>query len=79
MRMEAVGLARDHVIELPLTQTDIGDALGLSSVHVNRTLQDLRGAGLIELTRGRLRATNWAGLRNAAEFDPSYLHQERIR
>ena len=58
VRMQAIGLAVDHQVDLPLTQADIGDALGLSSVHVNRTLQELRGAGLIKLTRGRLTATD---------------------
>jgi CRP-like cAMP-binding protein len=78
VRMQAAGLAREHEIDMPLTQIDIGDALGLSFVHVNRTLQQLRGAGLIELTRGRLRAIDWSGLCKAADFDPSYLQQQRV-
>ena len=74
MRMERLGLNVAHEIDLPLTQGDIGDALGLSAVHVNRTLQELRGAGLIELTRSRLRAIDWPGLCKIADFDTAYLH-----
>src|SRR5215211_5015427 len=47
-RLRAVGLAQDHACNLPLTQTELGDVCGLSTVHVNRTLQDLRRNGLIE-------------------------------
>ncbi|HEY7248375.1 MAG TPA: Crp/Fnr family transcriptional regulator [Xanthobacteraceae bacterium] len=75
VRMQAVGLSSNYAIELPLTQTDIADALGLSTVHVNRTLQVLRGAGLIKLNRGTLVAIDWPGLRAAGEFDQSYLHK----
>jgi CRP-like cAMP-binding protein len=78
VRMQAIGLAVDHQVDLPLTQADIGDALGLSSVHVNRTLQELRGAGLIKMTRSRLRAIDWHGLCDAGEFDDSYLHQQQM-
>jgi hypothetical protein len=45
VRMQAVGLSSDYSVELPLTQSDIADALGLSTVHVNRTLQEIRSAG----------------------------------
>jgi CRP-like cAMP-binding protein len=75
VRMQSVGLSSGGSVELPITQTDIGDALGLSTVHVNRTLQELRGAGLITLGRGRLVALNWQGLCDAGEFDESYLHR----
>jgi CRP-like cAMP-binding protein len=77
VRMRAVSLAEDHACELPFTQTEIGDALGLSTVHVNRTLQELRGAGLITLRGGALTVQDWEGLKEAGEFDQTYLHQER--
>ena len=73
-RLRAVGLAQDHACNLPLTQTELGDACGLSSVHVNRTLQELRGDGLIELHHGRLTILDWARLKAVAQFDPAYLH-----
>src|SRR5687767_6825748 len=59
VRLRAVGLANGHECELPLTQTELGDALGLSTVHVNRSLQELRGDGLIQLRRGSLTILNW--------------------
>lgn len=53
---------------------ELADALGLSSVHVNRVLQDLRRDGLIE-SRGRhLHVTDWKALKDAGGFDPRYLH-----
>jgi CRP-like cAMP-binding protein len=77
VRMRAVGLSSSHTVELPVTQTDIADALGLSTVHVNRTLQELRGAGLIRYNRGTLVAIDWPGLRAAGEFEHNYLHEQR--
>jgi CRP-like cAMP-binding protein len=74
-RMRAIGLGQDGEYPWPFTQTEIGDALGLSTVHVNRTLQDeLRAKGLIELTKGELRVLDWEGLKRMGEFDPTYLH-----
>jgi CRP-like cAMP-binding protein len=74
VRMTAVDLTSGDQCEWPITQTEIGDALGLSTVHVNRSLQELRGNGLIELTGRSLRVLNWEGLKTAGEFDPTYLH-----
>ena len=73
-RMRAIGLTDCDACRLPLTQTEMADALGLSTVHVNRTLQQLRREGLIEFNRGSLRALNWERLRAAGDFDPTYLH-----
>jgi CRP-like cAMP-binding protein len=77
VRLDAVGLARDHACELPLTQGELGDLLGLSTVHVNRTVRDLRRAELISLREGQLKVLNWEGLRRAGEFKANYLHLER--
>ncbi len=77
VRCRAVGLTEDHAYELPVTQEELGDALGISAVHVNRVLQDLRQDGLIVL-RGRYVSTpDWEGLKVAGEFDPTYLHLDR--
>lgn len=76
-RMQAVGLTDARACPLPITQGDLGDALGLSAVHTNRVLQELRARGLITLDRRRLTILDWDGLRTAAEFDPLYLHQDR--
>jgi CRP-like cAMP-binding protein len=59
--------------EFPLTQREIGDILGLSTVHVNRVLQQLRRSKLVDLNRGRLIIRDRTGLYEAAEFDPAYL------
>ena len=74
VRMRAVGLANAHACELPITQAELGDALGLSTVHVNRSLQELRGRGLITLRGSVLTVEDWEGLKKAGEFDPTYLH-----
>jgi CRP-like cAMP-binding protein len=77
VRLRAVGLANGDECELPVTQAELGDALGLSTVHVNRSLQELRGDGLIQLRAGSLTILNWDGLKTAGEFDPTYLHLSR--
>ena len=57
-RLAAVGLANEGSCDLPIKQTDLADALGLSTVHVNRTLQTLRAMKLIELRGKRLRVND---------------------
>ncbi|WP_336489849.1 Crp/Fnr family transcriptional regulator [Methylobacterium nigriterrae] len=74
VRQQAVGLGSEHRCPFPITQIDLGDALGLSNVHVNRVLQDMRGSGLISLRGGELVIEQWQRLAGAAEFDPAYLH-----
>ncbi|KAA2237816.1 Crp/Fnr family transcriptional regulator [Salinarimonas soli] len=73
-RLTAVDLVDGNRSPLPITQTELGDALGLSTVHVNRTLQELRGDALLEWEGGVLTVLDWAGLKQVGEFDPSYLH-----
>ncbi|MEA2840349.1 MAG: hypothetical protein QOF41_1679 [Methylobacteriaceae bacterium] len=75
-KMRAVGLTQDYSCKFPLTQSVIGDALGLSTVHVNRSLMELRSAGLIQLGKQRLTILKWRELQDYAEFDPLYLHME---
>lgn len=72
-RMRAVGLVEDDQFNLPLTQTELADTLGLTSVHVNRTLQRLREGGFITLGKGRLRILDPKGLAEISGFDGSYL------
>lgn len=76
VRLRAVGLG-NNAFEFPVTQAELADALGLSTVHVNRVLQDLRKDGLIVLRGGRLSTPDWDGLKQAGDFDPSYLHLSR--
>ncbi len=74
LRLEAVGyLAAD----LPLTLTDLADALGLPTVQVNRELQDLQRNGLIELRARGLRVLDFKGLAGLCDFDRTYLRQEQ--
>ncbi|HVX81838.1 MAG TPA: Crp/Fnr family transcriptional regulator [Devosiaceae bacterium] len=77
VRMAAVGLAQDNACRLPLTQEQLADALGLSIVHTNRSLQELRDSGLIRFDGRRLVILDWAGLRHLGQFDPTYLHLRR--
>ena len=77
VRFRSVGLANGNGYELPVTQAELADALGLSTVHVNRVLQDLRRDGLIAVRGGSVSTPDWEGLKNAGEFDPTYLHLER--
>jgi CRP-like cAMP-binding protein len=73
-RMKAIGLVEGQTCQLPLTQAELGDATGLSTVHVNRTLQLLRSDKLIRFRAGSLTILNWEGLRRAGQFDGGYLH-----
>jgi CRP-like cAMP-binding protein len=77
VKMRAVGLVEDHTCKLPISQSEFGDALGLSTVHVNRTLQEIRKAKLISLRGATLKVLDWDGLKKAGEFDPTYLHLEK--
>jgi CRP-like cAMP-binding protein len=77
VRLRAVGLTNGYECEFPITQNEIGDALGLSTVHVNRSLQELRGDGLMDLRRGTLTIFDWEAFKKAGEFDPIYLHLDR--
>ena len=73
VRLEVVGLAADYRFDFNITQEVLADVLGISSVHVNRTLQDMRGA-LIEWQGAELKILNWTKLKDEADFDPIYLN-----
>ena len=74
LRLRSVGLTQADSCDFPLTQTDIADATGLTAVHVNRTLQELRRDGLIVLERKRLQIPDLEKLKDAAMFNANYLH-----
>jgi CRP-like cAMP-binding protein len=74
LRLEAVGRAHGGICDFPLTQNDLADATGLTAVHVNRTLQELRRDGLIELERRQLKILDLQRLKDASMFNPNYLH-----
>lgn len=77
VRLGLVGLNENNIFEFPLTQVEFGECLGLTSVHVNRTLQELRRRGLIELQSRRVRIFDFEGLKGVAQFDPAYLYLEK--
>jgi CRP-like cAMP-binding protein len=77
VRFRLVGLADETGYALPLTQADLADVTGLTSVHVNRMLKKLRDERLLTFRGGRVAIEDWEGLQRLAEFDPTYLHLER--
>jgi CRP-like cAMP-binding protein len=77
VRLRLVGLADETGYALPLTQADLADVTGLTSVHVNRMLKKLRDEKLLTFRGGRVAIDDWEGLQRLAEFDPTYLHLER--
>ncbi|MEO5492584.1 MAG: Crp/Fnr family transcriptional regulator [Sphingomonas sp.] len=78
VRMEAVGLAeRGTMYELPMTQEQLGDATGLTSVHVNRTLKALEGDGLISRNKRFITIADWDRMRAVADFSALYLHLDQ--
>jgi CRP-like cAMP-binding protein len=74
LRLRAAGITHDNSYEMPLTQQELGQALGLSTVHVNRVLKELRDSGLIRLKGRQLDIDDPAGLAALASFNPNYLH-----
>src|SRR3954464_12125471 len=74
LKLKAVGLTNGTSFEFPITQSKIGEATGLSTVHVNRSVQALRADGVIVLERGRCTISDLERLKEAAMFDPTYLH-----
>jgi CRP-like cAMP-binding protein len=77
VRLKMVGLAEVDSFDLPITQIDLADAIGTSSVHVNRVFQALRADGLIQTQRTQIAIPDWQKLEEAGDFDPLYLHFEK--
>jgi hypothetical protein len=73
-RMKAVGLAQKDMLEFPVRQAEIADALGLSTVHVNRTVKSLSHDRLISYRNQSITILNWQALQTVGQFDPAYLH-----
>ena len=81
-RLDWAGLVRDQSFELPLNQAELGDTCGLSTVHVNRSLQALRRDGLIVLENHLLTIPDIDALVKASSFDAAYLNglmRNRVR
>ena len=78
VRLGVVGLAEDNGYPLALSQAELAECLGLTPVHVNRVLRDLRERGLVEFRNGRVAFQDLPGLKKLAEFDPGYLYLDPL-
>jgi CRP-like cAMP-binding protein len=76
LRFQLIGKTHQSSFEFRITQEVLADAVGMSVVHVNRTIQELRGSGLITWQGPKVTINDWEGLTRHAEFDPTYLHLE---
>ena len=79
VRLDREGLADQYGYELPMTQEQLGDALGLTSVHVNRTLRSLEADGMLKRSKRSISFPDWNKMRAAGDFNQRYLHLEQQR
>jgi CRP-like cAMP-binding protein len=77
MRLRNAGLAEDGVYELPMNQEQLGDVVGLTPVHVNRTLKALAADGLIRRDKRHVTVLDWEALRSVGDFSTLYLHLDQ--
>lgn len=77
LRLEDAGLGEGRRQSMPLTQEQLADAVGLTSVHVNRILQQMKAEGLIRREKRLVIIEDWNRMRSVADFNPSYLHQKQ--
>lgn len=76
-RLRNVAMATDSEFDMPITQEDLADALGLTPIHVNRTLKRLRDDGLVTFRKAHIVIHDIARLQKSVGFDPNYLHLTR--
>jgi CRP-like cAMP-binding protein len=74
LRLQAVGLVNDGTFTMPCRQTDIADAVGITAVHANRVIQELRGKGLIHWEGKTVTIHQWDDLAKVGDFSADYLH-----
>lgn len=77
IRLGLVGLVENESYELPLTQSELADTLGVTAVHANRTLKELRAQRCVEFAKGRVSISDFDALKRVADFDPAYLYLEK--
>ena len=77
VRLGIVGLTDGNSYALDVTQIELAECLGLTAVHVNRVLKELRERGLMEFRGGRVTITDFAELERVADFDSNYLYLRR--
>jgi CRP-like cAMP-binding protein len=78
-RLDVIERTSEGGYEFPLTQRELSECLGLTVVHVNRTLQELRRRGLVQLEHRRVKILDRPALQGIAEWDPAYLYLDRRR
>lgn len=78
IRLAVARLGKQTDYELPMTQEQLGDALALTSVHINRTLKALADEGLIERTKRSIRIVDFEQLARVGDFETGYLHLDRV-
>ena len=74
-RLAVIGREAGDTFEMPLTQEQISEALGITPVHANRIIRQLRDDGIVDISRGRVTVLDEAKLADLAQFDDRYLHQ----
>jgi CRP-like cAMP-binding protein len=74
VRLELVGEARGFAFAMPMSQAELADALGISTVHANRVVQELKSANVVVWQGRTVSILDWDRLREIAEFDPVYLN-----
>ena len=76
-RLEGAGLADELAYELPMSQEQLADALGITPVHVNRVLRDLDRDGLVNRNKRHIHIPDWEQLRRIGGFNETYLHLDQ--
>jgi hypothetical protein len=77
-RLGAVGLLRELSFSIPWTQVDVADATGMTDIHANRIIQDLRSRGLVQWEGKHVKIIRWEQLVQVAGFSADYLHLKRV-
>jgi CRP-like cAMP-binding protein len=75
-RLAVIGRARGDTFEMPLTQEQVGEALGITPVHANRIIKQLRDERIVDISRGRVTVLDETKLEKLGQFDDRYLHQD---
>jgi CRP-like cAMP-binding protein len=77
-RLKVIGRVAGDRFDMPLTQEQIGEALGVTAVHANRVIKQLRQDGIVDFNRGRVTVLSKTKLLELADFDGRYLHQSPV-
>ncbi len=75
----AIGRVADNQFDMPLTQEQIGEAMGITAVHANRIIKHLRDEAVVDFYRGQVTILDEARLQELADFDDRYLHNRPTR